>query len=51
MSSVSVPLSTYSERSIVYLRVLASGNRTGGTWRPTWWHLALDWVALVSNRH
>ncbi|MGI6223287.1 MAG: hypothetical protein ACOYJG_06740 [Prevotella sp.] len=43
------PLSTRSERSFAYPCVLASGDRTGGTWQPTGWHLAPDWVAPVSK--
>ncbi|MGI6222552.1 MAG: hypothetical protein ACOYJG_02965 [Prevotella sp.] len=43
------PLSTRSERSSAYLRVLTSGNRMGGTWHPSWWQVAPDWLALVSN--
>ncbi|MGI6222112.1 MAG: hypothetical protein ACOYJG_00715 [Prevotella sp.] len=39
-----------SERSNVYLCVLTSGNRFGGTWHPDGWHLAADGLAPVSNQ-
>ncbi|MGI6224108.1 MAG: hypothetical protein ACOYJG_10920 [Prevotella sp.] len=38
-----------SERGSVYWRVLASGNRTDGTWHPMWWHLAPNRLPPVSN--